>query len=99
MVVALLFAFSNGAGDIAKYYPKRAIDNGVEGQATIQCVVLPDGALKECVVLSETPLEYGFGRATVRMFTKTFNVNDYGELGQPHAPGDHVKFTFKWRLG
>jgi protein TonB len=98
MVTGILLLALSGGIDIAKYCPEKAIYGNVEGRATIECVVQPNGSLKACKVLSETPKDYGFGRATVRMFEKEAKVNNDGEAGQPHAPGDRMKFTFEWRL-
>jgi len=99
MIGGLIFALAVGLGDMAKYFPEKAAQANVGGGATIECIVQPDGSLKACKVLSEAPRDYGFGRATARMFEKEFNVNDNGALEQPHAPGDRVKFTFEWRGG
>ena len=95
----LILALSSEFGNIARYYPKAAAEDEVGGQATIECVVQPDGSLKACKILSETPQNYGFGKATVRMFEREFNVNEHPERPEKNVAGDNVKFTFKWRLG
>ena len=52
---------------IAHYYPERAMRDGVEGGATIVCVVRTDTQLHDCAVQSETPAAYGFGDAAVKL--------------------------------
>lgn len=81
-----------------QFYPPDALNEEVEGSATIECVVQPDGRLATCVVVSEDPKGYGFGRATVRLFEATFNVNQHPEITEPHQPGDKVKVGFHWKL-
>jgi len=44
-------------------YPQRALQAGIGGSATLQCVVQADGSVGSCAVTSETPNGYGFGRA------------------------------------
>ncbi|WP_420471770.1 TonB family protein [Brevundimonas sp. FT23042] len=45
-------------------YPERAMARGApEGRVTAQCRLEPTGVLTECVILSETPADLGFGQA------------------------------------
>lgn len=53
--------------DIMRYYPARAEQMAVEGTATITCNVTVAGRLAECVVVSETPPDFGFGEAALKM--------------------------------
>ncbi|HVZ30367.1 MAG TPA: energy transducer TonB [Asticcacaulis sp.] len=81
---------------LAEYYPSKAADAEVEGQATVQCVVLDSSGRVSCVVISESPGGYGFGMATVRM------VQDKGRVDT--SRGDVVKGsilprqTVVWKL-
>lgn len=52
--------------DLGRYYPRRALERGVEGQAVLNCLVSTTGALS-CTVLSETPHDWGFGEAALRI--------------------------------
>lgn len=47
-------------------YPARALDQEVEGSATVRCLVEDTGRLTGCEVLRETPEGYGFGQAAIR---------------------------------
>lgn len=49
------------------HYPARALQLGVEGMAMINCDVTPQGRLSGCVVVSETPPDFGFGDAALKM--------------------------------
>lgn len=50
-----------------RYYPARAERMSVEGAATITCDVTALGLLSGCVVVSETPPDFGFGDAALKM--------------------------------
>jgi protein TonB len=52
--------------DLARYYPRRAIPREVEGEVLLDCLVTTVGAL-DCAVLSETPQNWGFGEAALRI--------------------------------
>jgi His-Xaa-Ser repeat protein HxsA len=53
--------------DMARYYPDRAQRMEVNGRATIRCTVTTKGTLENCVVTSETPEDFGFGDAALRL--------------------------------
>jgi protein TonB len=48
----------------ARFYPREALMNGVEGEVVLDCVVEVNGRL-DCSVASETPLDRGFGAAAL----------------------------------
>jgi len=52
--------------NLARYYPARALDRGMEGSVTLNCLVTTVGALN-CAVVSETPANWGFGDAALRI--------------------------------
>lgn len=56
--------------DLARYYPARALAMGTEGQVVLDCLVGTDGRLA-CSVVSETPPNWGFAAAAIRI------SNDY----------------------
>lgn len=83
------------ANALTEYYPSKAVDNEVEGQATVQCVVVDNSGRVSCVVIAESPGGYGFGAATVRM------VQDKGRVDTSHGDvvkGAILKQTVAWRL-
>jgi protein TonB len=51
---------------LARYYPERARERGREGLAQLDCVVRVDGRL-DCTVVSETPANWRFGEAALRI--------------------------------
>lgn len=52
---------------IANVFPKKAIEDGVAGKATIQCQVTVEGFLQNCFVRSESPKGYDFGLAGLQL--------------------------------
>lgn len=52
--------------DLARYYPRRAVQMNMQGQALLDCIVETTGALR-CTVVSETPEGWGFGQAALRI--------------------------------
>jgi TonB family protein len=47
-------------------YPERALERGREGEASVRCTVEQSGSL-DCVRVSETPANAGFGTAALRV--------------------------------
>lgn len=69
------------------FFPEKA-DRGrlVTGTAVIQCVLAANGALDGCAVVSETPADYGFGDAALKMaerraLTATPRIDDGHPVG------------------
>ena len=53
--------------DLAQYYPDRAQRTETNGSATISCTVTAKGTLVSCSIVSETPENYGFGDAAIKL--------------------------------
>jgi len=87
-----------GMDDIDAAYPKKAQADEIEGQATIYCDVTPSGRLAGCVIVSETPADYGFGAATVALYQAHCYV-DPASVPGGIKPGAHFKTTMRWQLG
>lgn len=52
--------------NLAHYYPQRAVARGMEGEVVLDCLVAVSGRLA-CAVVSETPRNWGFGEAALRI--------------------------------
>lgn len=52
--------------DLERYYPARALARDIGGQVVLDCLVDVAGALN-CAVVSETPANWGFGDAALRI--------------------------------
>ncbi|HTK34963.1 MAG TPA: TonB family protein [Caulobacteraceae bacterium] len=53
----------------AFYYPERAQRLSVAGNAVVQCKVAADGAVTDCSVVEENPVDFGFGAAAIKLLT------------------------------
>lgn len=83
------------ADQMMRAYPQRAIAAGVAGSASLNCLVLPTGAVTDCNVLQETPGGYGFGRAAQGL-SRHFRVNPRTVNGA--AEGSRVSFNLRFTL-
>jgi len=70
-----------GAREFQRYYPEEALRNGVSGTATIDCRVAADGSVNSCRVVDETPPDYTFGSAAIKL-SKYFRMRPRLEDGR-----------------
>ncbi|USQ96325.1 TonB family protein [Caulobacter sp. RL271] len=80
--------------DIANVFPKKAIDDGVAGKATIGCQVTTEGFLQNCKVLSESPKDYNFGAAGLQL-TPQLRMTPKIRGGKA-VPGGTVAIPINW---
>jgi protein TonB len=70
------------AAQVANAYPERALMRDIGGTAKLSCKVTAIGAVRNCVVVSETPSEYGFGAAALKL-SKNFQMKPQTVDGAP----------------
>ena len=97
-LITLMYLALTSAVSAKDYYPERALQDEVSGVAIIDCVLQADGKVKDCVVVKEMPRGYGFGEATVKLFEDEYNLNTQTPPHESHNPGDHMTFTYTWKL-
>ena len=85
------------ADELAPLYPAAARANGRDGAAVIQCKVVRNGGLTDCVSFWETPLGQGFGAATLKA-ARYFMVHPTLTDGTS-LEGGMVLIPLNWRLG
>jgi TonB family protein len=73
--------------DLYRYYPYFARVLRKEGRATVRCRVAVSGRVEDCVVVSEDPRGWGFGKATLAM-SKDFPMRPATVDGQPVGDGE-----------
>lgn len=82
--------------DMARYYPERAMRLEMQGATAILCGVTGEGVLENCVVDGETPIDMGFGEASVKM-SRLFRMKPLDSTGRP-VEGAAVRIPIVWAL-
>lgn len=82
--------------DIAQAYPDRARRTETNGGATISCTVTATGALAGCAVIAETPANYGFGEAALRL-SRIYRMKPRTLDGAP-VEGGMVRVPMEFKL-
>jgi len=83
------------ADQMMRAYPQRALAAEVAGSASLNCLVLPTGAVADCNVTRETPGGHGFGRAAQDL-SRHFRVNPRTVNGA--AEGSRVSINLRFSL-
>lgn len=81
-------------GELLGVWPRDALRKGIPGQATVNCLVSPQGALFECVVQSETPAGLDYGRAALAL-TPQLLMKPAELRGQPVVSQATIPIVFK----
>ena len=72
-----------------RYFPLKALEPGVSGRATLNCLVEADGWFTDCRVESEDPIGYDFG-ATALTMAPLFKAN-------PAAAGQRIQTPLNFK--
>lgn len=84
------------SGDqLMRAYPRRALEAGVAGSASLNCLVQANGSVADCQVTAETPGGYGFGRAA-QSVSRYFRINPRTVNGS--AEGSRVVIGMRFNL-
>ncbi len=75
------------------FYPQRALNDEIEGLSVVLCQVGADGDFEQCVVESETPGAYGFGKAHALMLL----MHGHVDIAK-NPPGTWIRNHFKWTI-
>ena len=84
------------AEEMSRFYPDRAIDLSLSGQAILFCGVVASGKLTDCRVVSETPAGAKFGDAALKL-AGFFRMSPRTVDGQP-VDGGLTRITIGFQL-
>jgi TonB family protein len=82
------------AEDLGRVWPSEAVRRQIGGHAEIKCVVTKQGALRDCIVLEESPPGAGFGDAAL-LLAPQFQMRPMTVDGEP-VDGGSVKIPFNF---
>lgn len=91
------WASQPNAAQMARAYPRAAIENGVSGTASLNCLVSAAGTLSNCSVTSQTPASASFGRAASNL-AQYFRMSP-GTVDGHAIDGARVAFTVRFAVG
>lgn len=80
---------------LARAFPDRALQRGVAGSASLNCLVEVSGRVTDCRVTGETPGGYGFGRAA-QSVSRYFQISPQTVNGA--AQGSRVAINMRFNL-
>lgn len=82
--------------DFARYFPRRALDQGQSGRVVLDCLIGDNGRLS-CSVAQESPSGYGFGQAGMNI-SRQLRVQSRLPNGSP-AAGRRLRLPLSFQAG
>lgn len=83
-------------GELPNYYPRRALQRGLEGVAVLNCKLSERRTLQTCRVVREEPVGVGFGIAAVKVACTRIDAPMDGEPGGDFELTVPYDLSFNW---
>ncbi|MGA9658773.1 MAG: tetratricopeptide repeat protein [Asticcacaulis sp.] len=80
----------------AASYPADAQNDRVGGTAQAECRFTPEGNLDDCVLIQESPADYGFGSALMAVMERLSNSGNKTDWAKRFA-GKTLRISLKWK--
>jgi hypothetical protein len=82
------------------FYPARAQQRNIPGEATLDCTLQDDNTLNTCQLIDESPSGFGFGRSAFRLACLWTPDDQEAAADTPYATGErHARRTFRFGMG
>ena len=93
-LAALLFTATTALSPLAQ--SPSAFGTPAEGRVVVECLVAPEGALTDCLVVEETPVGHGLGARALEASAKL--KMEAKAVGDTSVNGARVRIPFSFKL-
>jgi TonB family protein len=93
-LAVILFTAAATLPPLAKAPTEIAVPS--EGRVVVECLVAPEGALTDCLVLEETPVGHGLGARALEASAKLKMDSKF--VGDTSVNGARVRIPFSFKL-
>ncbi|CAL4868302.1 hypothetical protein MMA231_02583 [Asticcacaulis sp. MM231] len=77
-------------------YPGDAQNDNISGEAAAECRFSPSGDLDDCVLVTESPKDYGFGASLMRIMDRLGSSGNKTDWAK-RFDGKSVRVSMKWK--
>lgn len=91
------FCSARRVREMERFFPRRAMERGIEGDVTLDCAFAADNTLHSCQVVEETPSGMGFGAAALAMACR-YGVSGSGEAVQTYRREGSDMNRIRWPI-
>lgn len=95
-LAAILFTAATGLSPLPQASAGLALGTPTEGRVVVECLVAPEGALTDCLVVEETPVGHGLGERALEASAKL--KMDAKTVGDTSVTGARVRIPFSFKL-
>jgi TonB family protein len=93
-LAALLFSVASALPPLAQPTSELAMPS--KGRVVVECLIAPEGALTDCLVVEETPVGHGLGARALEASAKLKMDSQF--VGDTPTSGARVRIPFSFKL-